>query len=97
MFVAGSAVYGADDPGKAIEALRVTARDAMRRACGRAVQISEAEEAAMHRALALAATVRGRTSPNPPVGAVILRPDGTLAGEGATDAGGRTRMPRWSR
>jgi ribulose-phosphate 3-epimerase len=29
VFVAGSAVYGADDPGKAIEALRVTARDAM--------------------------------------------------------------------
>jgi diaminohydroxyphosphoribosylaminopyrimidine deaminase/5-amino-6-(5-phosphoribosylamino)uracil reductase len=48
------------------------------------VQISDAEEAAMHRALALAETVRGRTSPNPPVGAVLLRPDGTLAGEGAT-------------
>jgi ribulose-phosphate 3-epimerase len=29
VFVAGSAVYGADDPGKAIEALRVTARAAM--------------------------------------------------------------------
>lgn len=48
------------------------------------MQISDAEEAAMHRAMALAETVRGRTSPNPPVGAVILRPDGTLAGEGAT-------------
>ena len=32
VFVAGSAVYGAEDPGKAIEALRVAARDAMRRA-----------------------------------------------------------------
>jgi diaminohydroxyphosphoribosylaminopyrimidine deaminase/5-amino-6-(5-phosphoribosylamino)uracil reductase len=52
------------------------------------VQISEAEEAAMHRALALAETVAGRTSPNPPVGAVILRPDGTLAGEGATAPAG---------
>jgi ribulose-phosphate 3-epimerase len=31
VFVAGSAVYGADDPGKAIEALRVSARDAMQR------------------------------------------------------------------
>ncbi len=31
VFVAGSAVYGADDPGKAVEALRVSARDAMRR------------------------------------------------------------------
>jgi diaminohydroxyphosphoribosylaminopyrimidine deaminase/5-amino-6-(5-phosphoribosylamino)uracil reductase len=45
---------------------------------------SEAEIAAMRRALALAETVRGRTSPNPAVGAVILRPDGTLAGEGTT-------------
>jgi diaminohydroxyphosphoribosylaminopyrimidine deaminase/5-amino-6-(5-phosphoribosylamino)uracil reductase len=52
------------------------------------VQISDAEEAAMHRALALAETVAGRTSPNPPVGAVILRPDGTLAGEGATSPPG---------
>jgi ribulose-phosphate 3-epimerase len=30
VFVAGSAVYGADDPGKAVEALRVRARAAMR-------------------------------------------------------------------
>jgi diaminohydroxyphosphoribosylaminopyrimidine deaminase/5-amino-6-(5-phosphoribosylamino)uracil reductase len=45
---------------------------------------SEVETAAMHRALALAETVRGRTSPNPPVGAVVLSADGTLAGEGAT-------------
>jgi diaminohydroxyphosphoribosylaminopyrimidine deaminase/5-amino-6-(5-phosphoribosylamino)uracil reductase len=52
------------------------------------VHISEAEQAAMHRALALAETVRGRTSPNPPVGAVILHPDGTLAGEGATAPAG---------
>lgn len=52
------------------------------------MQISDAEEAAMHRALALAETVRGRTSPNPPVGAVILRADGTLAGEGATAPAG---------
>lgn len=52
------------------------------------MQISEAEQAAMHRALVLAETVRGRTSPNPPVGAVILAEDGTLAGEGATEAVG---------
>jgi ribulose-phosphate 3-epimerase len=31
VFVAGSAVYGADDPGKAVEALRVRARAAMSR------------------------------------------------------------------
>lgn len=52
------------------------------------MQRSDAEEAAMHRALALAETVAGRTSPNPPVGAVILAADGTLAGEGATAAPG---------
>jgi diaminohydroxyphosphoribosylaminopyrimidine deaminase/5-amino-6-(5-phosphoribosylamino)uracil reductase len=52
------------------------------------VQNNEAEQAAMHRALALGETVRGRTSPNPPVGAVVLRPDGTLAGEGATAPAG---------
>jgi len=44
----------------------------------------------MHRALVLAETVRGRTSPNPPVGAVVLDADGQLVGEGATEpAGGR--------
>jgi diaminohydroxyphosphoribosylaminopyrimidine deaminase/5-amino-6-(5-phosphoribosylamino)uracil reductase len=48
------------------------------------VHTSEAEQAAMHRALVLAETVRGRTSPNPPVGAVVLDVDGTLVGEGAT-------------
>ena len=52
------------------------------------MQRDEAELAAMHRALALGETVRGRTSPNPPVGAVVLRPDGTLAGEGATAPAG---------
>ena len=45
---------------------------------------TEAEQAAMHRALALAETVRGRTNPNPAVGAVILDATGHLAGEGAT-------------
>ncbi|HEY3737488.1 MAG TPA: bifunctional diaminohydroxyphosphoribosylaminopyrimidine deaminase/5-amino-6-(5-phosphoribosylamino)uracil reductase RibD [Jatrophihabitans sp.] len=38
----------------------------------------------MRQALILGASVRGRTSPNPPVGAVVLAADGTLAGEGAT-------------
>jgi ribulose-phosphate 3-epimerase len=32
VFVAGSAVYGADDPGKAVEQLRATGRTAMNRA-----------------------------------------------------------------
>ncbi len=48
----------------------------------------EAELAAMRRALVLGDTVRGRTSPNPPVGAVVLSPDATLVGEGATTATG---------
>jgi diaminohydroxyphosphoribosylaminopyrimidine deaminase/5-amino-6-(5-phosphoribosylamino)uracil reductase len=52
------------------------------------MDISEAEQAAMHRALALAETVRGRTSPNPAVGAVILDATGHLAGEGATEPAG---------
>ena len=52
------------------------------------MQLSEAEEAAMHRALALGETVRGRTGANPPVGAVVLHPDGHLAGEGATAPAG---------
>ena len=39
---------------------------------------------AMRRAVALSHEVLGRTSPNPPVGAVVLDPFGHLVGEGAT-------------
>ena len=52
------------------------------------VSISEVELAAMHRALVLAETARGRTSPNPAVGAVILGIDQRLVGEGATQPPG---------
>jgi len=45
---------------------------------------TELELTAMRRALVLGESVHGRTSPNPPVGAVILGADGSLAGEGAT-------------
>ncbi len=38
----------------------------------------------MARARELGAAVLGSTSPNPPVGAVVLAADGTVAGEGAT-------------
>jgi diaminohydroxyphosphoribosylaminopyrimidine deaminase/5-amino-6-(5-phosphoribosylamino)uracil reductase len=41
-------------------------------------------ESAMRRALALSVGVLGTTSPNPPVGAVVLDPDGDLVGAGAT-------------
>lgn len=50
--------------------------------------LADAELAAMHRALALAEAVRGRTSPNPAVGAVILDADHQLVGEGATAPAG---------
>ncbi len=50
--------------------------------------ITDAELAAMHRALILAETVRGRTSPNPAVGAVIITADDRIAGEGATQPPG---------
>src|ERR1700743_155737 len=48
----------------------------------------ELYEAVMLRALLLADTVRGTTSPNPAVGAVILDAAGELAGEGATAPAG---------
>jgi len=41
-------------------------------------------DAAMRRATALSEGVLGRTSPNPPVGAVVLTPTGVVVGEGAT-------------
>ena len=47
-----------------------------------------AELAAMARARDLGESVLGATSPNPPVGAVILTADGTVAGEGATAPAG---------
>jgi diaminohydroxyphosphoribosylaminopyrimidine deaminase / 5-amino-6-(5-phosphoribosylamino)uracil reductase len=50
---------------------------------------SAEERAAMRRALALAAGVAGSTSPNPPVGAVILDAAGEVVGEGATRPAGQ--------
>jgi diaminohydroxyphosphoribosylaminopyrimidine deaminase/5-amino-6-(5-phosphoribosylamino)uracil reductase len=52
------------------------------------VSTADAERAAMARARELGASVLGETSPNPPVGAVILAADGTVAGEGATSPPG---------
>ncbi len=49
-----------------------------------ATDVTETELAAMRRALVLADSVRGRTSPNPPVGAVVLSADGRVVGAGAT-------------
>ena len=43
---------------------------------------SAAEVAAMRRAIALSAAGLGTTSPNPPVGCVLLDPQDRIAGEG---------------
>jgi len=53
------------------------------------LQATDAEITAIRHACDLAATVAGRTSPNPPVAAVILDPDGHRIGEGATQPQGR--------
>ncbi|WP_052890414.1 bifunctional diaminohydroxyphosphoribosylaminopyrimidine deaminase/5-amino-6-(5-phosphoribosylamino)uracil reductase RibD [Thermogemmatispora carboxidivorans] len=50
---------------------------------GPAIVLSEQERPLMLRALALARSVEGRTSPRPPVGAVLVR-DGQIVGQGAT-------------
>ena len=43
---------------------------------------TDAETAAMRRAIALSAAGLGTTSPNPPVGCVLLGPGGEIVGEG---------------
>jgi diaminohydroxyphosphoribosylaminopyrimidine deaminase/5-amino-6-(5-phosphoribosylamino)uracil reductase len=50
---------------------------------------TDAEHAAMRHAGELARTVAGRTSPNPPVAALILDRDGRIVGQGATQPHGR--------
>ena len=52
------------------------------------MSVTEHELVAMRRALALSETVRGRTSPNPAVGAVIIDTNGDLIGEGKTRPAG---------
>lgn len=55
-----------------------------------AMTATDAELAALRRCLALGDAVSGRTSPNPPVGAVVLDAAGRQRGNGATEpAGGR--------
>ncbi|SFQ50885.1 diaminohydroxyphosphoribosylaminopyrimidine deaminase / 5-amino-6-(5-phosphoribosylamino)uracil reductase [Amycolatopsis arida] len=46
------------------------------------------DERAMRAAIELSTAVRGTTSPNPPVGAVVLDPAGRLVGQGATQPPG---------
>jgi diaminohydroxyphosphoribosylaminopyrimidine deaminase / 5-amino-6-(5-phosphoribosylamino)uracil reductase len=50
--------------------------------------VNAAERAAMARARELGLRVLGTTSPNPPVGAVVLDRDGVVVGEGATSPAG---------
>ena len=54
-----------------------------------ALQASDAELVAMRHAAQLGLSAAGRTSPNPPVGAVILDADGRRVGEGVTQPAGR--------
>lgn len=51
-------------------------------------QATDAEVVAIRHAGELARTVAGRTSPNPPVAAVILDPDGHIIGKGTTQPHG---------
>lgn len=51
--------------------------------------VSETDAAHMAAALALARRGLGRAWPNPAVGCVLVRPDGTVAGRGWTQPGGR--------
>jgi diaminohydroxyphosphoribosylaminopyrimidine deaminase/5-amino-6-(5-phosphoribosylamino)uracil reductase len=51
-------------------------------------ELSDRHLVAMRRALSLGESVRGRTSPNPAVGAVVLDSDGELVGAGATQPPG---------
>ena len=81
-FVAGSAVFEADDPAAAVAALR--RRAGSRVAASRAVTV----QAAMRLAREQADYVKGATYPNPPVGAVILDRGGQIAGVGATEPPG---------
>ncbi len=81
-FVAGSAVYSAEDPAAAVESLRRQA------AVGVQAPAAMNLEAAMRLAVEQADRVKGSTYPNPPVGAVILDRDGEIAGVGATEPPG---------
>jgi diaminohydroxyphosphoribosylaminopyrimidine deaminase/5-amino-6-(5-phosphoribosylamino)uracil reductase len=60
---------------------------------GGGVVFSEIEQTAIKAALAQARRVHGRTSPNPPVGAVVVR-DGVIVGQGATQPPGQAHAER---
>jgi len=64
----------------------VTRRD-LRTLCPQVFLLMAAPSPFMTRALELARTAKGRTSPNPPVGAVVVR-DGEIVGEGFTQPPG---------
>ncbi|WP_233517849.1 bifunctional diaminohydroxyphosphoribosylaminopyrimidine deaminase/5-amino-6-(5-phosphoribosylamino)uracil reductase RibD [Geodermatophilus marinus] len=73
-----AAAHGSSADARAREA----GADARAREAGADARAREA--GAMSRARELGESVLGTTSPNPPVGAVVLAADGTVAGEGAT-------------
>jgi diaminohydroxyphosphoribosylaminopyrimidine deaminase/5-amino-6-(5-phosphoribosylamino)uracil reductase len=55
---------------------------------------ADREQQAMRQAMTLAESVRGRTSPNPPVGAVVLDAAGIVVGSGATQPVGGPHAER---
>ena len=110
-FVAGSAVYGAEDPEAAVEALRRQAARRVTASTPMSISPVDSLDAAMRLAIEQSDQVKGTTYPNPPVGAVILDADGAVVGVGGTGpAGGdhaevmalrragdwRPAAPRWS-
>jgi len=54
---------------------------------------SDIEQTAIRAAIAQARQVQGRTTPNPPVGAVVVR-DGVIVGQGATQPPGQAHAER---
>ena len=87
-FVAGSAVYGAEDPAAAVEALRRQAGDRVSTLTPVSTEASIGHDGAMQLAVEQAELVKGKTYPNPPVGAVILDRDGRVVGVGGTQRPG---------
>lgn len=60
---------------------------------GGGVMFSDIEQTAIRAAIAQARHVKGRTAPNPPVGAVVVR-DGVIVGQGATQPPGQAHAER---
>ena len=73
VFVAGSAVFGGDDPLNAVRGILAAAEDVRGRSAAlTAPSPADADVGWMRRAIEAAEWVHGRTSPNPWVGAIVV-------------------------